>query len=75
MEALYKKGGVFKYPEVLQCGKGSDFKNYVTKLLKKHNVDIDRTTTTKKKYKHTYTTFLEALNKKLVKQLFNCFTF
>ena len=41
------------------------------KLLKKHNVDIDRTTTTKK-YKHT---FLEALNKKLVKQLFNCFAF
>ena len=73
MEALYKNGGVFKYPEVLQCGKGSDFKNYVTKLLKKHNVDIDRTTT-KKKYKHTYTTFLEALNSYLTVLHFNCLT-
>ena len=40
LEAIYKKGGVFKYPKVFQCDNRSEFKNEVTKLLEKHNVDI-----------------------------------
>ena len=27
LEAIYKKGGVFKYPKVFQCDNGSEFKN------------------------------------------------
>ena len=40
LEAIYKKGGVFKYPKVFQCDNGSEFKNEMAKLLEKHNVDI-----------------------------------
>ena len=40
LEAIYKKGGVFKYPKVFQCDNGPEFKNEVKKLLEKHNVDI-----------------------------------
>ena len=61
--AIYKKGGVFKYPKTFQCDNGSEFKNEVTKLLEKHNVEIRRATT---KYKHTHTAFVEAFNKDLV---------
>ena len=60
LEVIYKKGGVFQYPKVLQCDNGSKFKSDVTKLLEKHNVNIRRTTT---KYKHTDTTFVEAFSK------------
>ena len=67
LEAIYKKGGVFKYPKVFQCDNGSEFKNEVTKLLEKDNVDIRRSTT---KYKHTHTAFIEAFNKELAKLLF-----
>ena len=67
LEAIYKKGGVFKYPKVFQCDNGSEFKNEVTKLLEKHNVDIRRATT---KYKHTHTAFVEAFNRELAKLLF-----
>ena len=67
LEAIYKKSGVFKYPEVIQCNNGSEFKNEVTKLLEKHNVDILRATT---KYKHTHTAFVEPFNKELAKLLF-----
>ena len=67
LEAIYKKGGVFKYPKVFQCDNGSEFKNEVTKLLEKHNVDIRRATA---KYKHTHTAFVEAFNKELTKLLF-----
>ena len=66
-EAIYKKGGVCKYPKVFQCNNGSEFKNEVTKLLEKHSVDIRRATT---KYKHTHTAFVEAFNKELAKLLF-----
>ena len=66
-EAIYKKGGVFKYPKTFQCDNGSKFKNEVTKLLEKHNVYIQRATM---KYKHTHTTFVEAFDKKLAKLLF-----
>ena len=66
-EAIYKKGGVFKYLKVFQCDNGSEFKNEVTKLLEKHNVDIRSATT---KYKHTHIAFVEAFNKELAKLLF-----
>ena len=67
LEAIYKKGGVFKYPKVFQCDNGPEFKNEVIYLLEKHNFDIRRTTT---KYKHTHTAFVEAFNKELAKLLF-----
>ena len=38
--AIYKKGGVFKYPKVLQIDNGSEFKREVRKLFEKRNVDI-----------------------------------
>ena len=60
LEAIYKKDGVFKYPEAFQCDNGSEFKNEVTKLLQKHNVDIPRA---REKYKNTHTAFVEAFNK------------
>ena len=40
LEAIYKKGGVFKYPKAFQCDNGPEFKNKVIKLLEKHNVGI-----------------------------------
>ena len=67
LEAIYKNGGVFKYPKTFQCDNGSEFKNEVTKLLEKHNVEIRRATT---KYKHTHPAFVEAFNKELAKLLF-----
>ena len=45
LNEIYKKGGVFKYPKTFQCDNGSEFKNKVTKLLEKHNVEIRRATT------------------------------
>ena len=39
----------------------------MTKLLEKHNVDVQRVTT---KYEHTHRTFVEAFNKELPKHLF-----
>ena len=67
LEAIYKKGSVFKYPRTFQCDNGSEFKNEVTKLLEKHNVEVRRATT---KYKHTHTVFVEAFNRELAKLLF-----
>ena len=67
LEAIYNKGGVFKYPKTFECDNGSEFKNEVTKLLEKHNVQIRRAAT---KYKHTHTAFAEAFNKELAKLLF-----
>ena len=67
LEAICKKGGVFKYPKTFQCHNGSEFKNEVIKLLEKHNVGIRRATT---KCKHTHTAFVEAFNKELAKLLF-----
>ena len=52
---------------MFQCDNGSEFKNKVTKLLEKHNVEIRRTT---RKYKNTHTAFEEAFNKELAKLLF-----
>ena len=67
LEAIYKKGGVFKYPKAFQCDNGSEFKNEVTKLVEKHSVDIRRATA---KYKHTHMAFVEAFNRELAKLLF-----
>ena len=67
LEAVYKKGGVFKYPKTFQCDNGSVFKNEGTKLLEKHNIEIRRAAV---KYKHTHTVFLEAFNKHLTKLFF-----
>ena len=67
LEAIYKKGGVFKYLEVFQYDNGSEFRNKVTKLLENHNFDIQRAT---KKYKKTHASFVEAFNKVLAKLLF-----
>ena len=67
LEAIYKKGGVFKYPKTPQCDNSSEFKSEVTKLLEKHSVDIQSATT---KYKHTHTVFVEAFSKELAKLLF-----
>ena len=65
LKAIYKKGGVFKYPKVFQCDNGPEFKNEVTKLLEKRNVDIRRATT---EVKHMHT----ALWKPLTKSWQNC---
>ena len=54
-------------PKIFQCNNGSEFKAEVTKILKKHEVKIQRETT---KYKHTHTAFVEALNKILAERLF-----
>ena len=56
LEAIYKKGGDFKYPKVFRCDNGSEFKSNVKKFLEKHSDDIRKTTT---KYKHTHTAFVE----------------
>ena len=66
LEAIYKKGAAFKYPKVFQCDNGSEFKNEVTKLLEKHNVNIRRATA---EYKHTHIAFVEAFKRELTKLL------
>ena len=60
LEAICKKGGVFKYLRVFQCDNGSEFKNEVTKMLEKHNADIRGVTM---KHKPTRTVFVEGFNK------------
>ena len=62
LEAIYKNGGLFKYPKAFQCDNGSEFKNELIKLLEKHSVDIRRATM---KYKHTHIAIVEAFNKTL----------
>ena len=56
LEAIYRKGGVFKYLKVFQCDNGSELKGEVAKLLEKHSVEIRRATT---KCNHMYTGFVE----------------
>ena len=67
LKALYKKGGMVKYPKILQIDNDSEFKGEVTKLFDKHSIKIRRATT---KYKHTHTFFVKAFNKELEKLLF-----
>ena len=56
---IYKVGPL-TYPSTLQCNNGGEFKGEVTKMLEKHEVKIQRVT---RKYKHTHTAFVKALNK------------
>ena len=63
---IYKVGPL-TYPKVFQCDNGTEFKSDAAKLLEKHGVKINRTTT---KYKHTHTAFVENLNKVLAQNLF-----
>ena len=63
---IYKVGPL-TYRSIIQCDNGSEFKGDVTKMLEKNEVKIQRVTT---KYKHTYTAFVEALNKMLAERLF-----
>ena len=63
---IYKVGPL-KYPKIFQCDNGSEFKGEVAKMLEKHTVMIQQVTT---KYKHTHTSFVEALNKILAERLF-----
>ena len=58
---IYKVGSL-TYPKIFQCNNGSEFKAEVTKMLEKHEVRIQHTTT---KHKHTHTAFIEPLNKML----------
>ena len=46
LEAIYQKGGLFKYPKVFQCDNEPEFKSDVMKLLKQQYVDIRKTTIT-----------------------------
>ena len=59
--------GPLTYPKIFQCDNGSEFKGEVTRFLEKHEVKIRQVT---KKYKHTHTAFVEALNNILTEQLF-----
>ena len=63
---IYKVGPL-TYPSTSQCDNGSEFKREVTKMLKKHEVKVQRVTT---KYAHTHTAFVKALNKILAERLF-----
>ena len=49
---------MFKYPKMFQCDNGPEFKNEVTKLFEKHNVEIRRATT---KHKHSHKAFVAKL--------------
>ena len=62
MIANIYKVGPLTYPKIFQCDNGSEFKAEVTKLLRKHEVRIQRTMT---KYENTHTAFVEDLNKML----------
>ena len=52
---------------MIEIDNGSEFKNEVTKLFEKPNVEIWRATT---KYKKAHAAFVEAFNKELEKLLF-----
>ena len=66
LQKIYKNGAVLKYSTTFQCDNASEFKNEVTKLLEKHNVEILRATA---KYKNTHIAFALAFNKELTKLL------
>ena len=67
MVADIYKVGPLKFPKIFQCDNGNEFKGDVTKMLEKNEVKIRRVTT---KYKHTHTSFVEALNKILAERVF-----
>ena len=63
---IYKVGPL-KYPSIIQCNNGREFKGEMTKMLEKQEVKIQQVTM---KYKHTHTAFVEVLNKILADSLF-----
>ena len=63
---IYKVGPL-TYPKIFQCDNGGKFKAEMSKMLEKHEVRIQCSTT---KYKHTHTVFVKALNKIFTEQLF-----
>ena len=63
---IYKVGPL-TYHSIFQCNNGSEFKGEMTKMLEKHEVKIQRVT---KKYAHTHTAFVGALNKIFTERLF-----
>ena len=63
---IYKVGPL-TYSKIFQCDNGSEFKGEMTKMLEKHEVKIRRVT---RKYAHTHSAFVEALNKILTERLF-----
>ena len=64
--AIYKKGSVFKYPDIFKCDNVTEFNSDVTKLLEKQNGGIRKTTT---KHKHIHRAFGKAYNKESEKEL------
>ena len=64
---IYKKREGLKYPEIFQCDNGGEFKGDTTKLLEKHGIKINRTTT---KYHRRFTAFVERFNKTLAERVF-----
>ena len=66
LETIYKKVGVFRYPNVFQCDNGSVLKA-MWQSAWKHSFDVRRAVI---KYKYTHIAFVKAFNKELVKQLF-----
>ena len=64
--AIYKKGGLFKYPNIFKCDNVTEFNSDVTKLLEKQNGDIRKTTA---KHKHIHRAFGKAYNKEFEKEL------
>ena len=68
LKTIYENDKIpLTYPKTFQVDNGSEFKGEVTKLLEKHGVEINRTTT---KYKHMHTAFAESFNKILGENLF-----
>ena len=63
---IYKKGPL-KYPEELHVDSGTEFKGGVLKLMKENNVHVKSVVT---KYHHSFTAFVENLNKLLAIMLF-----
>ena len=52
--AICKKGGVFKYTKIFQGDNGSEFKNDVTKLLKKYNAEMKTIAYSLLAYSHSH---------------------
>ena len=68
LKTIYENDKIpLTYPKIFQVDNGSEFKGEVGKLLEKHGVEINRTTT---KYKHTHTAFAESFHKILAENLF-----
>ena len=63
---IYKKGPL-GYPEKLHIDNGTEFKSDVDKLMKEHNVIVNRVTT---KYYHKFMAFAENFNDTLAQRLF-----